>query len=464
MPSLYKIIPDDFFSPLTFSMREHYSELLRIYYKKFMEFPVGVEKELLVSAFEEYFDSLPAESVLSAENAPDETDNIDIYYEKTTRGLASRSLRRLIKCGWMTEETLIDFTQIINITAYAKPFYEVIYNLTEGTSVEYESHIVTIYSSLCGDSVKDNGHLSVLSAHSETRKLVDSLKVLSQNIKTYIQELYDHSGEVKDLLHIHYNLYMNRIIDKAYNRMKTSDNLSRYRPRIIQSINNLSEDEGWINRFGRKLAEIKNRSEESGRKELLQMMNEIRDDLRSLDPIIEEIDDKNRKYSGISIEKLKSSLYSDESLESKIRTIIGTLSEGNIKAEYIKHGIFNFRYIDVKSLYSRRKRQAAEYVLKADEPDQFEIEMSEAELRLRIQKQLNPEKIKAFLDSRCTEKTVSAEVLAEDMDSFIRVLYAAVYAESRVFPYTVRWGEKDITAGKFKFKEHWFTKNEKQDQ
>ena len=92
MPKLFKIIPDDFFSPLTFSMREHYSELLRIYYKLFMEEPAGVEKERLVSAFEEYFDSLPAESFLTAEDAPDETGSIDTYYEKTTRGLASRSL------------------------------------------------------------------------------------------------------------------------------------------------------------------------------------------------------------------------------------------------------------------------------------------------------------------------------------------------------------------------------------
>lgn len=464
MPSLFNIIPDDFFSPLVFSMREHYSELLRVYYKLFMDEPAGVEKERLVSAFEEYFDSLPAATVVSAVEELDEADNVNSYYEKTTRGLASRSLRRLIKCGWMSEETLIDFTQIINITAYAKPFYEVIYNFTEGTSVEYESHIVTVYSTLCGDSVKDNGHLSVISAHSETRKLTDSLKVLSQNIKSYIQEMYDHSGEVKDLLHIHYDLYMNQIIDKAYNRMKTSDNLSRYRPRIIQTINTLSEDEDWLHRFGKKLAEIKNRSEEFGRRELLRLLNEIRDDLRSLDPIIEEIDDKNRKYSGISTEKIKSSLYSDDSLESKIKAVVDALADGTVNAESVGHRIFNLKYTDIKSLYTRRKKLSAVYVLKADDPDQFELELNETELRLRIQRQLNPEKIKTFLDLKCTEKTVSAEALAENMESFVRIMYAAVYAESRVFPYSVRWGERDIVTGNFKFKEHWFTKNEKQDE
>jgi len=444
-------------------MREHYSELLRIYYKKFMEFPGGVEKELLVAAFEQYFDSIPAESIISAENDLVESD-IDVFYEKTSRGLASRSLRRLIKCGWLSEEILIDFTPIINITAYAKPFYEVIFSLTEGTSVEYESHIVTIYSSLCGESVKENGHLSVLSAHSETRKLIDSLKVLSQNIKTYIQELHDYSGEVKDVLHIHYDLYMDQIIDKAYNRMKTSDNLSRYRPRIIQSINTLSGDDEWLNRFGRKFADIKNRPEETGKRDLLKLLNEIKEDLRSLDPIITEIDDKNRRYSGISTEKIKSNLYSDDSLESKIKTIVDSISDGSIDSGEINHRMFTLKYSDLKSLYSRKKKQSVEYILKSSEPDQFEIEKNETELKLRIQKQLNPEKISAFLDSRCSEKTTCADELVDDMDSFVRMLYAAVYAESRVFPYSVKWGDKEIFTGKFKFKEHWFIKNEKQDQ
>ena len=93
MPTLFKIIPDDFFSPLVFSMREHYSELLRIYYRKFMEFPGGVEKELIVSAYEEFFDSLPAEFVISAENDSDESESVDSFYEKTTR---SRYISRVI--------------------------------------------------------------------------------------------------------------------------------------------------------------------------------------------------------------------------------------------------------------------------------------------------------------------------------------------------------------------------------
>lgn len=457
MAGLFTVLPDNFFSPLAFSMKEHYAELLKIYYRLFVEYSTGVEKEQLISAYEEYFETLPAESIAS-----DEIDVVDTMYEKTPRGLASRSMRRLIQCGWMSEETLIDFTTVINITSHARPFYEAISYLTEGASVEYESHIVNIYSSLCNVAVRENGHLSVMNAHVETRRLIDSLKVLSQNIKNYIQELYDHSGEVRDILHIHYDLYMGQIVDKAYNRMKTSDNLSRYRPQIIKSINSLLDDESWMTKFGRKYAEIKNRQDEWGRREIAVMLNEIKDDLKSLDPIIEEIDDKNRRYSGISTEKIKTGLYGDDSLESRISGIVNALSSGKITPGDVCHGVFTVKYLDLKSLYVRRRKQAAEYIVRKLETDPFEIEKGEAELRLRILKHLNPEKISAFLNSRCSGQTIAAADLARDMDSFVRMIYAALYAESRSFPYGVRWGEGYVEVGRFKFKEHWFVKNEKE--
>ncbi|MDR1637957.1 MAG: DUF5716 family protein, partial [Treponema sp.] len=40
------------------------------------------------------------------------------------RVLAGRFLRRLTGAGWLGEETLADFSRVINITAWGKPFFE----------------------------------------------------------------------------------------------------------------------------------------------------------------------------------------------------------------------------------------------------------------------------------------------------------------------------------------------------
>ncbi len=461
MASLFNIIPDNFFSPLVFSSRVHFSELLSIYYKKFLIFPVGIEKAGLLQDFEDYFENLTDDIISSFENDTEDNETADVIYEKTSRGYAARFLRRLVKCGWMSEEIEPDFTVKINITDFARPFYEAISRLIEGETVEYESHVINIYSSLCNDAVYENGHLSVMNAFNETRRLVDSLKVLSQNIKTYIQELYDHSGDVRDILHIHYDLYMGQIIDKAYNRMKTSDNLSKYRPRIISSIESLKKNDEWIFRFGKKYADIKNINDDAGRITLLRMLNEIKNDLRSLDPLIDDIDDKNRRYSGISTEKIRTRLYTDESLEGKIRKIVNSLENRKINPEDIDLNLLKLYFMNNNSFYNRKNKIKKKHLVSIVPENSFEQEIAEEELRLRIARQLNPEKISVFLDEKFFENITRAEDIAVDMESFVKLLYASVYAESRLFPYFVKWGDAIIEKGRFKFKEHWFERNEK---
>jgi hypothetical protein len=58
------------------------------------------------------------------------------------RDRAGRFLRRLINTGWLGEETLADFTRVINITAWAKPFFESLMRVDNGLKTEYESHVV----------------------------------------------------------------------------------------------------------------------------------------------------------------------------------------------------------------------------------------------------------------------------------------------------------------------------------
>jgi hypothetical protein len=187
MPSgVFAILPDNFFSPLAGVNRVHYSALLVLYYRLFQENNKGLERELVVREFMNYL-------ILHRDNSDlwsmaEETE--DTLGEETAenqtideRTIASRFLRRLINAGWLGEETLADFTRVINITAWGKPFMKALTDVDGGLKTEYESHVVTVYSMLCGDSIKNDGHHAVLKAHEEARSLIDSLKVLSQSIK-----------------------------------------------------------------------------------------------------------------------------------------------------------------------------------------------------------------------------------------------------------------------------------------
>jgi hypothetical protein len=461
--NLFREIPDNFFAPLAFGYREHYAQVLIIFYELFLEYHTGIEREHVISAFEEYFATVGNLGNLEEEYAEDDEseDYIDVTSDEINpRLLAGRFVRRLIKCGWMSEEDLPDFTKVLNLTAWAKPFYEALYKVSKGIQVEYESHIVAIYSSICSEAAKENGHHSVLNAMHHTQLLVESLKVLHQNIKNHVQNIFNRDAEVKDILHIHYDVYIKEVVDKAYNRLKTSDNLSKYRPRINHAIIEFLKDEIWLKKSSSKLSVIKHVSKEDAKKMLISMLKEIQDDLRSLDRILEEIDDKNRRYSRISTERIKSRLYADASLHGKIQKIIKNMNSREELAEELRHKIKRSRFLNKDSVYNRRVTKNEEAVFLSAEENDFEIERLETELMLKIQNQLNPEKISEFLSGVCNKDGTPTKAydIITDMKSFVKLLYGAAYAEGRTgsFPFRIIWKDDIIIKDRFKFKDHSF--------
>ncbi len=459
MSTVFDHLPSRLFFPLASVHREHYAALLLIYYRLFLEYHSGVERELVVAAFDDYFRSLGSIPEPDEAESTDDQETPARVDRGDTREAASGFLRRLIEYGWMNEEEQQDFARIINISSYATPFFEALYRVDQGIAVEYESHVIGIYSSLVGDAARDHGEHAVINAHGHARMLVESLKVLHQNIRRHIQALYDGDPEVHEILHIHYDLYMNEVIDRAYNRLKTSENLSKYRPKILSAVARYLSDDGWLGRTAEKLAVIKRLSVAGARELLRTLLTEIRDELKNLDPLLTQIDDKNRRYSRISTERIKARLYADESIAGKIKQILAAWGDGAVDEagpRALRHGVYRHRRLDAGSLYTRRTRTLDDAAFAIAAPDEFDLERAEAELLLRIRNQLSPERIAGFLDGFCPTdgSAVPAHTIISDIDSFVRVIYAAAYAESRDerFPYRVVWYDDEVNAGRFAFR------------
>ncbi len=469
MESVFTHLPESFFIPLASPNRHHYAALLLVYYRLFAEYRTSAERELVVSRFAEYFAGLDASDRITDEEEEDGAaaavaDRAVSSDGPEPRVLASLFLRKLIGYGWMAEEEQLDFSRVITLSLHARPFFEALDATERGASVEYESHIVAVYSSLCGDAAKDNGEHAVLNAHWHMRLLVESLKVLEQNIKSYVQDMFKLDAAIPDILHAHYDVYMHEVVDRAYTRLKTSDNLSRYRPRISRVVNGFLKDEPWMSRTAEKLATIQRETVAASREKVREMLVEIRDELKSIDPILEGIDDKNRRYSRISTERIRTRLHADSSLQGKIARIIRALTREPLMsaADEIDHHIFRLRHLVRESLYARRNRDVAQSALERQSADGVEAEIAAAELRLRITQQLNPAKIADFLSRFCPSPGAvkEAEEIVGGVDDFVRLIYAANYAEARdgTFPFRVDWRDQEVTVGKFSFRAHRFVR------
>jgi len=444
---IFETLPSSFFSPLASPNREHYAALLVIYYRTFQEFPNGVERSTLVSRFSEYVAQHRfqiKEESFSEEEELFEAD--ETLVSETVRAEASRFLRTLTRCGWVSAEETADYIRMVNMTAWARPFLEALVKVDEGLVTEYESHIVAVYSLLTGDASRDNGHYSVMNAHASTVSLNDSLKVLLQNIKKYHDRFaaIRETGEIKDLLHLHYDLYASDVLDGAYKRLKTSDNLSRYRPRILRRVSELFVDREWMDASALKYSLAHRLPMDESISRLRTMLEEIRDILKGLDPLLEEIDRRNMQYARSSVERVRTMLEPDSSLAGRICTVARELARSDMLWLNFSHHLYRSRTISPESRYRRWLRDAISSEGSSNAPvDYIALERTEAELRLRLARQLNPAKITAWLDEAGgRDNLVESARLVTDTESWVRLLYAVVYADSRAdrFGYLIEDG------------------------
>jgi hypothetical protein len=484
--ALFKTLPENFFRPLASPLKEHYAALLLIFYRLFLEYQGSIERAQVVREFEDYFRTHTVEADLADDDAEEEPESnagadgaeptvgglgktSDDETGRSPRDVANYFLRRLTAYGWVGSEVLEDFTQLVIMNSWAKPFFEALYSASTGMAEEYESHIVAVYSLLTGGAARENGHYNVMSAHSHVRRLIESLKVLSQNIRTYLQNLYSEEAEVHEILHIHYDLYMHEVVDRAYNRLKTSDNLSKYRPLINKAVGAFLQDEAWLAANAGRLALVKRTSVEQSRKLLVEMLKEIRDSLRGIDPILDEIDDKNRRYSKISTQKIKTKLYSDATLQGKLRDIVTALAKGSIGAEEVPLQLFRARFLGPDSLYTRpRGSRNVEPTAVGVPEDDSDLLFRQREMELKVTGQLNPGKVAEFLRGVGTREdetendtprgALRSQDIARDLDGFIKLLYAAGYAEAgrADFPFEVVWRAGEVSVQGFQFQDHYY--------
>lgn len=165
-----------------------------------------------------------------------------------SRKKANEMLRLLEKYGWLEVETDKSYVQRVNFYDYAVKVMKTLLEISDGKKVEYQGYIYTIYSLVRTNT--DHPAIVLQQIWDNTDMLITGLKNLNSNIKHYIDELTKHKT-VAEIMSALFNDYITNIVDKAYHRLLTSDNVSKFRPEIIERL----EAYGHSTRYIAKTAE-----------------------------------------------------------------------------------------------------------------------------------------------------------------------------------------------------------------
>lgn len=452
---MFHIIPENFFVPLSSPNRIVYWECIcKLFSVMEHQLSFGVEREVLADELQYYFEQANAAEVVEEE-----------FSGADSRGKANGILRRLEHYGWIEIETDKSYVQRVNFKEYAVRLIKTLLEIADGKQIEYQGYIYTIYSLVRSNT--DNPGVVLLQILENTDLLITGLKNLNSNIKHYIDELTKHStvAEIMDAL---FNDYITNIVDKAYHRLLTSDNVSKFRPEIIDRLESKSRSRSYIAKASGEIAALQEVSEEEAVDTVYRYLHEIIEAFRNMDDILNEINQKNTQYQRAAINRAKFLLAGNEDVRGQLKEILIGMNEvmnreqmdlgGIYEIEFLDHlvRIYSCSFLDGNSFYSpiEGRKEFVPQELTEDEPDLLLRQEKLKKMMEKMQKILSPEKIDRYIEHYLDGKDqmLAGQLPLENAEDFVKIIYVRLYGQRKNMRYRVEvLEEKEI--GGFRFRD-----------
>ena len=437
---MFHIIDEHFFMPLASPNKVVYWECIcKLFSVMDHQLSFGVERDVLVEELQYYFEASQATDIVGED-----------VEGKSARDKANWMIRKLENYGWIDIETDKSYVQRVNFKEYAVKVIRTLLEIAEGKQIEYQGYIYTIYSLVRGTT--DNPGIVLLSIVENTDMLITGLKNLSSSIKHYIDELtkYKTPAEIMSVL---FNDYIENIVDKAYHRLLTSDNVSKFRPEIIERLESKSRSKSYVDKASEELAGIREISKDEAEELVYHYIHQVIDAIQNMDEILSEINRKNTQYQRAAINRAKFYLIGGEDVRGQIKEILSGMNEKINREEMDLSGIYRIEFmdeliriyssavLDEKSLYTpiEGKKAFEPEMLLDTEPDQ---ELRDEKMRRMLEKLarvINPEKVNHYVEKHLGDRRemLASELPLENTDDFVKMIYIRLYGQRKNMRYTI---------------------------
>lgn len=451
---MFRVLPANFFVPLSSQNKTVYWDCIcKLFSVMEHQLSFGVERDVLVDELEYYFDQSAA-----ADLAEEEFAGAD------SRGKANGVLRRLEYYGWLEVETDKSYVQRVNFKEYAVRLMKTLLEIEEGRQMEYQGYIYTIYSLVRGNI--DHPGVVLLQILENTDALITGLKNLNSSIKHYIDELTRHST-VAEIMNALFNDYITNIVDKAYHRLLTSDNVSKFRPEIMERLESRSRNRSYVDKAAAELAELQETDTDTARENVYRYLHEILEAFRNMDEILDEINQKNTQYQKAAINRAKFLLSGNEDVRGQLKEILMGIHEQMNREQLDLGGIYELEFLDglvriyssgmldESSLYTpvEGRKEFAPREMVSQEPDPALRREKLRRLAEKMEQILSVEKIGRYVDTCLGDRKemLATQLPLKDTEDFIRIIYVRLYGQRKNMRYGVQpLEEKEVNGYRFK--------------
>lgn len=437
---MFHIIDEHFFVPLASPNKVVYWECIcKLFSVMDHQLSFGVERDVLVEKLQYYFEQTQAAEL--------EGEDVE---GKSARDKANWMLRKLENYGWIDIETDKSYVQRVSFKEYAVKVIRTLLEIAEGKQIEYQGYIYTIYSLV--RSATENPGIVLLSIVENTDMLITGLKNLSSSIKHYIDELtrYKTPAEIMNVL---FNDYIENIVDKAYHRLLTSDNVSKFRPEIIERLESKSRSKTYVEKACEELASIREISRDEAEELVYHYIHQVIDAFQNMDEILSEINRKNTQYQRAAINRAKFYLIGGEDVRGQLKEILSGMNEEINQDDMDLNGIYRIGFmdqliriyssavLDEKSLYTpiEGKKTFEPEMLLDEEPNRELRNEKMRRMLEKLERVLNPEKVNNYVEKQLGDRMemLASELPLGNTDDFVKMIYIRLYGQRKNMKYTI---------------------------
>lgn len=437
MKEIYKI-PHGFWSLFTSKNRYIYMESLIAIYDEYLYNDYFLTKDACISIIAEHFSNRIID--ISA----DEEEGEEVAYEP----MPSRILSKLIAFSWVKKvEDYSSFKTNIVIPEYASMFIEVIKTLDQNEINDADLYIQNIYANIYSFYHDEKAGIELLkTAMVNTTKLNRALQDLLHNMDKFFASLLEKKT-YDELLHEHLYVYVEKIVNKKYSLLKTSDNFYIYKNDIKKLLRAIEEDEERLLLLRERMV-LAGYEEEKADQTILEVLDNISQGIINMEKRITHIDMEHSKYVRATASRLEYLLNNDDNSKGNIILLLNKM--GKSKSDELVQAVSETVRITDISLFSKeafykkrgRRRKFEDTVV---EEKRVVEELSKADIMKINQNhtRYTAKEITSFVEDRMVDGVYNTELIpVENDEQFELLILAYDLSTRRNSPYVV---EKDET-------------------
>lgn len=358
----------------------------------------------------------------------------------------NRILNWLLKTKWLKK--LDDFSTLttnIVIPDYAAIFIEVFEQLCNPLMEDTEIYIQNVYATLFSFKNDQRINLGMLkTALVNTKKLNKALQDLLHNMDKFFGRLLKQQF-YGDILAEHLEGYVEEIVKKKYHMLKTNDNFYLYKMDIKKCLQEMREDEEWIEQVRAK-AHAEQREEQG---DVLDILDAIERGFDDIEHRISNMDKEHSKYVRATVTRLHYMLSGEADMKGMVVNLLKYLEDEEKQEERLtqiaeKMNLSKFEVLSEKSLYKRKKRR--DFASKM-EPDENVEELSREDvLKLnKIHTRYSKKEIEEFLEEHMENGCMETkDVKIQNDEMFEKLILAYDYCTRHSSKYQVLEKENEM--------------------